>query len=103
MGDASYEYVTTLNCYAERISNLTYKLPADDVDMINGLILTKIRMLCSPSVFTKSKRFEIIHSEIYSTQSSALKRCIQGQYRAARMYEQSITWGVINSQSEDAN
>ena len=23
--------------------------------------------------------------------------------RAARIYEQSITWGVINSQSEDAN
>ena len=93
----------TLDCDAARLSKLTYKLPNDDAEMINGLLLFKIKMLCSQSVFTKSKRFETIHSDIFSTQSSALKRSIQGQYRAARIYEQSITWGVTNSQSEDAN
>lgn len=103
LGDASYAYVTTVNCDAERVSNLTYKLPSDDVEVINGLLLPKIKKLCSPSVFTKSKRFETVHSDIYSTQSSALRRCIQGQYRAARIYEQSITWGVTNRQSDNAN
>ena len=103
LGDASYAYVTTLDCDAPRHSNLTYKLPHVDVEMINGLLLSKIKMLCSQSVFTKSKRFETIHRDIFSTQSSALNRSIQGQYRAARIYEQSITWGVTNSQSEDAN
>ena len=103
LGDAAYAYVSTLDCNAERISNLTYKLPADDVEIITGLLLTKIKLLCSPSIFTKSKRFETTHSQIYSTQSSALKRCIQGQYRAVRVHEQSITWGITESQSEDAN
>ena len=69
---ASYAYVSTLDCDAQRISNLSYKLPADDVEIIPGLLLTKIKLLCSPSIFTKSKRYETTQSEIYSTQSSAL-------------------------------
>ena len=70
LGDAAYEYVTTPNCDAKRISNLTYKLTADDVEIIHGLDLTKIKKLCTPSVYSKAKRLETKHSEIYSTQSS---------------------------------
>ena len=37
--------------------------------------------------------YEAISSRIFSTQTSAGRCCIQGQYRAARIYDQSITWG----------
>ena len=45
LGDVAYAYVTTLDCDAVRISNLTYKLPADDVEYIHGLDMSKIKML----------------------------------------------------------
>ena len=103
LADAAYEYVTTPNCDAERISNLTYKLPADDVETIHGLDLSKIKTLCTPSVYSKTKRFETKHSEIYSTQTSKVRRCIVGQYRAAKIYDQSVTWGCDESDTENPN
>ena len=42
------------------------------------------------------------NSQMCSTQSSASKRCIHGQYRAARIHEQSITWGGADADSENA-
>ena len=103
LGDAAYEYVTTPNCDAKRISNLTYKLTADDVETIHGLDLTKIKRLCTPSVYSKAKRFETKHSEIYTTQSSGIRRCVEGQYRAAKIYDQSITWGCDESDTQNTN
>ena len=103
LADAAYEYVTTPNCDAERISNLTYKLPADDVETIHGLDLSKIKTLCTPSVYSKTKRFETKHSEIYSTQTSKVRRCIVGQYRAAKIYDQSVTWGCDECDTENPN
>ena len=103
LGDAALTYVSSLDWNSNRLSNLTYKLPADDVEQIDGLLLSKIKQLCSASVFSKSKRFESTNSEICSTQSSALRRCIQGQYRAARIHEQSITWGNADRHYDDAS
>lgn len=103
LGDAAFTYVTTEVCEARRLSSLSYELPADDVHEIKGLDLSKIKMLCSPSVFSKSKRFETTHSQLYTTQSSALNRCITGQYRAATIHEQSICWESVPDHNEDPN
>lgn len=103
LGDAAFAYVTTEVCDARRLSNLTYELPADDVHEIKGLDLSKIKMLCSPSVFSKSKRFETTNSQLYATQTSALNRCITGQYRAATIHDQSITWGSVQNHNQDPN
>ena len=93
LGDAAMTYVSTPDCDAQRMSNLAYELPADDIEYIDGLDLTAIRRLCSASVFSKTKRYEAIRSRIFCTQTSAARCCIQGQYRAARIYDQSTTWG----------
>ena len=36
LGDAAHAYVSKVVCEAPRLSNLTYKLPADDVEQIDG-------------------------------------------------------------------
>ena len=93
LGDAAKAYVSTTDCDAQRMSILAYELPADDIEYIDGLDLTAIRQLCTASVFLKTKRYEAISSHIFSTQTSAGRCSIQGQYRAARIYDQCITWG----------
>ena len=103
LGDAAFAYVTIVVCDARRLSNLTYELPAEYAQLSNGLDFSKIKMLCPPSVFLKSKRFESTHSQIYRTRSSALKQCITGQSCAATIHEQSITWEFFQNHSEDAN
>ena len=102
LGDAAHAYVLTPVCEASRLSNLPYKLPADDVEHINGLVSAKIKLLCSASVFSRSKRFQCTDSQIFSTQSSASKRCIHGQFRAARIHERSITWESAGAHTEEA-
>ena len=103
LGDAAMAYVSSPVCDVDRISNLAYKLPADDIEHIDGLSLSKIKTLCTASVFSKTKRFESTNSTIFRTQSSAIRRCIQGQYRAATIHDQSITWGIDENSNEDAS
>ena len=68
-------------------------VPEDNVQEIEGLSLEKIARLCSNSVFNKAKRYNTKNSAIFRTQSSALRNCITGQFKAARIHEQNITWG----------
>ena len=67
LGNAAKAYVSTTDCDAQRMSNLAYELPADDIEYIEGLNLTDIKQLCSVSVFSKTKRYETISSRIFCT------------------------------------
>ena len=93
LGDASKQYVSTYDPHTVRKSVVPYALPQDDVQPIIGLNMAKIRGLCSTSVFMKTKRYETKTSLIFRTQSSADRNCITGQFKAARIHEQSIIWG----------
>ena len=91
-GDAAAKYVRTIDNNATRMSNLPILLPDDDVENISGLGLNVIKELCSSSVFTKSKKFDVKKSTIFATQSWAELSRIDGQYRSTRIHDQSITW-----------
>ena len=93
LGDTSKQYVSTYDPHTVRKSVVPYTLPQDDVQPINGLTLEKIRGLCSASVFMKTKRYETKTSLIFRTQSTAEGNCITGQFKAARIHDQSIIWG----------
>ena len=90
----SMSVLSTVDDVTVRHSPISYKLPDDHVEQIDDLRMSHIRQLCkSQSVFGKSKRYEVKYSTIIKTQSSAERNIITGQIRAARIHEQSITWG----------
>ena len=62
-------------------------------EVIEGLTLSKLKSICSKSVFEKTKRFEVKRSSIISTQVSKSGNWITGTYRAVKIYRQSISWG----------
>ena len=49
--------------------------------------------MCSNSVFKKSKRFEVIKSDLISTQVFTNQNKLEGEFRAARIHDQNISWG----------
>ena len=93
LGDAARAYVSNAECDIDRVSNLAYSLPDDDVESIEGMVLSEIKKFCSESIFCKTKRYEVKKSQIIRTQTSAKRRCIVGQFRGARIHDQSVTWG----------
>ena len=92
LGDAAALYVTTVDYETRRHSNISVLLNGDSVDKIEGISLTQVQKLCTASVFAKTKRYEVKSSTIISTQMSAIRNCIDGQYRATRIHEQKIWW-----------
>ena len=40
---------------------------------------------------------------MYSTQSSEVRRCFEGQYRAAKIYDQIVTWNCDESDTQNTN
>ena len=80
LGDAATLYVATVDYETTRCSNISVLLNEDSLDKITN------------SVFEKTKRYEVRSSTIISTQMSAIRNCIDGQYRAARIHEQKIWW-----------
>ena len=93
LGDAANKYVTTVEFHTKRKSVRSYSLPEDNVEAIQDLTRDKIVRLCTTSVFNKAKKYERKNSDLFRTQSSALRNCITGQYRAARIHDQHIIWG----------
>ena len=92
LGDAATLYVATVDYETTRCSNISVLLNEDSLDKIEGLDLSKVQTICTNSVFEKTKRYEVRSSTIISTQMSAIRNCIDGQYRAARIHEQKIWW-----------
>ena len=80
-----------------RASNVPEKLPVDHIQCIKDLTLDKIKLLTSPSIFKKAKRFEVKTSTVFSTQVFPHDSCISGFYRAVKIYEQQITWAADSS------
>ena len=83
-----------------RASNVSQKLPKDRIQCIEDLTLDKIKLLTSPSIFKKAKRFEVKTSTVLSTQVYPDDNCICGFYKAVKTYEQQITWGQYTSAVE---
>ena len=78
LGDAARAYVSDAECDIDRVSNLAYSLPDDDVEGIEGMLLSEIKKFCSESIFSKTKRYEVKKSQIIRSQTSAKRRCIVG-------------------------
>ena len=64
----------------------------DNFEKIQELTLSKVKSLCSLSVFSKSNRFEVIKSHQISPQVSSAFNIIEGEFRAARIHDQYISW-----------
>ena len=45
------------------------------------------------SIFKKSKRCEVIKSNLISTQVYPNLNKLEGEFRAARIYDQNVSWG----------
>ena len=93
LGDAATRYISTHDEETIRSSNIPQQLEPDHFEQIAGLTLTTIKPLASNNVFYKAKRFEVKNSHVISTQVYAQNNCINGSYRAVKIYKQQITWG----------
>ena len=92
LGDAAKLYVSIGNDDTIRSSNIPLLLAQDHFEKIQNLTLDKVKTLCSSSVFAKSKRFEVINSQHISTQVYPALNTIEGEFRAARIHDQIISW-----------
>ena len=93
LGDAATRYIRSEDLITVRASNQAERVREDMFEVIEGLTLSKLKSICSKSVFEKTKRFEVKRSSIISTQVSKSGNWITGTYRAVKIYRQSISWG----------
>ena len=56
-----------------------------------------------PVYNSKSKRFEVLKSEIISTQVFPSTNTIEGEFRAATIHDQSISWNVATHNRSPSN
>ena len=92
IGDVAAIYCRTKDDTTVRHSTISYSLSPDVRGRILGLTLDIIASFCSQSVFQKASKFETFSSFLFSTQSFPARNTITGEYRAARIYDQVITW-----------
>ena len=96
LGTAATSYITTLDQVSRRSSNIPELLEPDHIEHIENLTLPIIKQLTSASIFYKAKRFEVKRSTVISTRVYRDRHCINGSYRAVRIYKQQITWAGEN-------
>ena len=82
LGDAAKLYSSNLHDNTIRTSNISLQLGQDSFGKIQDLTLNKVKSLCSLSVFSKSKRYEVIKSQQISTQVFSSLNIIAGEFRA---------------------
>ena len=97
LGDVAKVYSTTIDNTTIRTSNVPFLLSDDHFESVPGLTLTKVQTLCTAGVFNKSRRFEVLKSELISTQVSRATNSIEGEFRAALIHDQVITWSNRDS------
>ena len=93
LGDSAKLYCSIEDDVTTRSANIPFLLCNDHIERIEGLQLSKIKLICSENIFAKSVSFEVRISNLISTQISSDKNIIEGEFRAARFYDQVITWG----------
>ena len=91
LGDATKTYCSTTESVA-RLSNIPLLLGTDHFEKVEGLTVTDIQSICANSIFNKAKRYEIVKSNIISTQVYLATSTIEGEFRAARIHDQVIRW-----------
>ena len=67
LGDAATRYIRSEDLITVRASNQAERVREDMFEVIEGLTLSKLKSICSKSVFEKTKRFEVKRSSIIST------------------------------------
>ena len=97
LGDTARAYSSTIDNTTVRMSNIPLLLANDRFESIAGLTLTKIQTLCTPGIFRKSERYKVRKSDLISTQVFSVRNIIEGEFRAAYIHDQLITWGRPNS------
>ena len=93
LGDATKTYCSTTDS-VPRVSNIPLLLGTDHFEKVEGLTITDIQSICTNSIFNKAKRYEIVKSNIISTQVCPTTNTIEGEFRAARIHDQVICWSV---------
>ena len=93
LGDAAKQYCSIVDNTTIWCSNIPLLLRPDLIETVLGLELRMIAGLCSKSIFSKSKHYEVIQSDLISTVVSSTTNTIHGETREARIHDQIITWG----------
>ena len=86
IGDIATIHAKASNNETKRHSSNTIKLRKDIFGSPEGLSLSIIESLCSPSVFAKASRYEVASSMLVSTQSFPCRNTISGDFRSARVH-----------------
>ena len=97
LGGAAKLYSSNLHDNTIRTSNISLQLGQDSFGKIQDLTLNKVKSLCSLSVFSKSKRYEVIKSQQISTKIFSSLNIIEGDIRAARIHDQYISWSETST------
>ena len=103
LGDAAKQYCSIIDNITVRLSNIPFLLADDHIESVQGLTIEKIKSICSGGVYEKSKRFEVLKSEMISTQVFPSTNTIEGEFRAATIHDQSISWNVATHNRSPSN
>ena len=92
VGNAAKLYCSTVDNTTIRCANIPLLLRLDVIERVQGLELRIIAELCSDSIFSKSKHYEVCLSQLISTVVSSATNTILGETHEARIHDQGITW-----------
>ena len=99
LGSAALLYLSTSHNDVPRTSLISTALRYDHIEPIENLNRRLIRNLCTASVYAKAKIFECRTSKLISTNVDRRANTIEGEFRSALIYDQSIRWGISSEES----
>ena len=102
IGDIGAIYCKTVDTLTMRHSTIPYKLRSDLIRCPLGLNLRIVARMCSASIFQKASSYEVKSNNLISTQSDPDRNTITGEYRAARIHDQLITWAADEEERQIA-
>ena len=99
LGSATVLYHSIKHDNVLRSSLLSFRLRQDHFEPIDNLSIGLIKQLCTDSVYRKANIFKVQTSKLISTNVERSANCIEGEFRAALIYDQSIRWGRSDAQA----
>ena len=102
IGDIAAIYCNTVDLVTPRNSVIPLRLHEDIWVNVPGLTTSIIQSLCSESVYRKAARYEVRSSSLISTQCYPERNTIRGEFRAARIHDQVITWNLLLTHDFDS-